>query len=506
MKQTKQLVLAILDGWGYREETDHNAIHDADTPFMDYAWENYPHSLLYASETHVGLPDDQIGNSEIGHMTIGTGHVTEVDLVRINNSIAQGTFYENQAFTRLFDHVREHDSSLHIMGLVSPGGIHSHRDHLYAFLKGAKSAGITKIVIHAFTDGRDVAPTSAAEYLRELEDIIEDDGITRIATVQGRYYAMDRDKNWERIQKAEKALLHGEGHIIDDRKPSEIIEDLYKEGHIDEHLEPMVFLDDTGKGWPISENDGVFFFNFRADRARQISEVIEGHAKTKNLLFVTMTSYGKEIESTVAFDPVNPRTTLAHELSVAGLTQVHTAETEKYAHVTYFFNGGTEYLEHGERHVLIDSRKDISTHDQAPEMKAEEVADVVIKELRDGTDVIIVNFANADMVGHTANYPAIIRAVEKLDTEMKRIYDTAQEVGATLLITADHGNAEQNINPHTGEKHTAHTLSLVPFIVTDASITLKEVGTLVDIAPTILTLLNIEIPEEMDTKGMIEKI
>jgi 2,3-bisphosphoglycerate-independent phosphoglycerate mutase len=505
MYLNKKIILAILDGWGYRQEAEHNAIHEAKTPFMDYAWETYPHSLLYASESHVGLPEDQIGNSEIGHMTIGTGHVIEVDLVRINQSIAKGDFYENQAFTRLFDHITKHNSSLHVMGLLSPGGIHSHRDHLYAFLKGAKSAGVTKIIIHAFTDGRDVPPTSAAEYLRQLEDVIEDDGISHIATVQGRFYAMDRDKNWERIQKAEKALIYGEGRLIDNRKPSEIIEELYKDGHIDEHLEPMVFLDDDGKGWPISENDGVFFFNFRADRARQISEVIEEHAKTKNILFVTMTRYSTQIESTVAFSPVSHRTTLAHELSVAGLTQVHIAETEKYAHVTYFFNGGTEYLEHGERHVLIDSRKDITTHDQAPEMRAKEIADVVINELHDGTDVIIVNFANADMVGHTANYQAILRAVEKVDTELKRIYDTAQEVGATMLITADHGNAEQNIDIHTGERHTAHTLSVVPFILTDKSVSLKDVGTLADIAPTVLELLDLDIPEEMDTKGMIEK-
>lgn len=496
--------LIILDGWGHREDTSHNAIASARKPFYDSLIARYPHTLLEASEEYVGLPHEQIGNSEVGHMTIGAGKIIDVDLVRVTKAIESGDFYGNPAFAQLFGHVKKHGSVLHIYGLVSPGGIHSHRDHLYEFLKAAKSSGVTEIAIHAFTDGRDVPPRSAAEYLKELEDVIDEIGIGKIATVSGRFYAMDRDKNWDRIERAEKALFGSEGTQHSCAKPSEVLRELYKQGVLDEMLEPLVFLDDSGFGYPLRENDGVFFFNFRADRARQLSEKILDKKKAHNICFVTLTEYDKTYDSIVAFPPSRIETTLAAELARSGLTQAHIAETEKYAHVTYFFNGGSQTLQKGEEHILVESRKDVQTHDQAPEMRAAEVAQKAVESIEKGTDFVLVNLANADMVGHTAKVPAIISAVEAIDAALSQIVSAIQRKGGTVMITADHGNAEQNIDPHSNEMHTAHTLNPVPCIVTKDGLRLTH-GTLADITPTILELLNIEKPASMTGVSLIEK-
>jgi 2,3-bisphosphoglycerate-independent phosphoglycerate mutase len=497
------LVLVILDGWGESDKTEYNAIYTAKTPFFDSLKKKYPHTVIDASEEFVGLPEGQMGNSEIGHMTIGAGRVLPVDLVRINQSFRNEDFITNPVVESLFDHVKAHNSNLHVMGLISPGGVHSHRDHLYAFLKIAKSAGIQRVIIHAFTDGRDVAPTSAAGYLKELEDVLEETGVGVIATMQGRYYAMDRDKNWDRIELAIDALIRGNASRTETRKPSEVMQELYAEGIVDEMLEPVVFVDENGKSWTVEDNDGVFFLNYRPDRARQLSTKIADLRKEKNIFFATMTKYGSSIESEVVFKPEAISETLSTVLSKNGLTQVHIAETEKFAHVTYFFNGGRETLSENEKHVLIDSRKDIKTHDEAPEMKAKEITEAALEELDAGTEVLIMNYANADMVGHTANEKAIITGLETVDKCLEKLVTKVEKMGGVVIITADHGNAEHNFDVSTNTKHTAHTLNQVPFIVTKQNIELEPIGTLANITPTVLDLLGIEIPKQME-KSMIK--
>lgn len=504
----KPLVLVILDGWGYRPDPRHNAIAQAKTPFFDSLLNNYPHTLLNASESHVGLPKGQIGNSEIGHMTMGTGRVIDVDLVRISKAIKTGQFRRNNAFQKLFFHVKKFNSTLHVYGLVSPGGIHSHHDHLYAFLRAAKQAKISKVAIHAFTDGRDVPPKSAGQYLRQLEQVIKQLGIGFIATVSGRFFAMDRDKNWDRVKKVEDAVFHARGKTIKNQKPSEVVNRLYRQGIIDELLEPIVFLDDAGNGYPLQKNDGVFFFNFRSDRARQLAKKVLDLKHLQNLCFVTLTEYDKNFNTLVAFPPPKTDTTLAAEISKAGLSQSHIAETEKYAHVTYFFNGGRELPHKREQHFLINSRKDIKTHDQAPQMRAKEIAAKAVSRLRAGDDVLVINFANADMVGHTANQPAIITAVETVDRQLEKIATAVLARQGTMIITADHGNAEVNVDERSGEKHTAHTLNLVPFIVVangkkpPVKIQKKR-GSLADVAPTVLSLLGLKKPKSMTGKNLL---
>lgn len=498
----KPIVLIVLDGWGYSESGKDNAIAAAKTPFWDHLWATYPHTVLHASEEMVGLPVGQMGNSEIGHMTIGAGKILATDLVRINNAIASGEFENNPSFKALFHHVKKHDSTLHIQGLVSSGGVHSHHDHLFAFLRAAKKAGIEKIAVHAFTDGRDTPPQSAKQYLKELEDVLDDIGIGNIATVSGRFYAMDRDNNWDRLAKAEAALFECKGTICVARKPSEVFEELYSQGILDEHAEPLVFVDDTGSGYPISKNDGIFFFNFRADRARMLSKKILERAEQDNLCFVTLTEYDKDFGNLVAFGPDVITTTLAEQVSLSGMKQAHIAETEKYPHATYFLNGGREKPYNDEEHIMVPSRKDVPTHDLAPKMRAEGIADKAVECLENGVEFIFINFANADMVGHTANVPAIIEAVEEVDTQLKRVVEKVQELGGVVFITADHGNAELNIEPTTGEKHTAHTTNLVPGLLTSTEYTLNK-GTLADVAPTVLELFGIKKPSAMTGNSLL---
>ncbi|NTW15654.1 MAG: 2,3-bisphosphoglycerate-independent phosphoglycerate mutase [Candidatus Moranbacteria bacterium] len=497
----RPVALIILDGWGFRDEAEHNAIAAADTPFFDSLLASYPNTLLDASASFVGLPEGQMGNSEVGHMTIGAGSVIDTDLVRIGKAAGGNGFAENEAFRTLFDHVRKYDSTLHVKGLVSPGGIHSHTDHLSAFLAAAKGYGITKIAIHAFTDGRDTGPRSGSAYLRELEDVIDDLGIGFIATASGRFYAMDRDKNWDRTEKAERAIFHGEAErVVREKRPSELLQELYEEGIVDEHLEPVVFLDENGEAYRVRENDGILFFNFRSDRSRQLSARTVEHAREKNLCFVTMTSYDEKLPSIVAFPPIAPATTLSREISRAGLRQTHVAETEKYAHSTYYLNGGRELPEEGEEDILVESRKDVRTHDEAPEMRAREVADRAIEAVEKDTDFLFVNFANADMIGHTGNVPKIIESLEALDRELRRVIEAILGKGGVAIVTADHGNAELNVDPETGEPHTAHTTNPVPIIVTAPGTV--ERGGLADLAPTVLSLLGLPIPNEMTGKNL----
>jgi 2,3-bisphosphoglycerate-independent phosphoglycerate mutase len=497
------VVLIVLDGWGVHDTREHNAIALADTPFYDRLWRDYPHAVLDASEERVGLPTGQMGNSEIGHMTIGAGKIIATDLVRISQSITDKTWDVNPAFLTLFEHVKRHNSTLHVQGLLSPGGVHSHMDHLAAFLRTARAAGIEQVVIHAFTDGRDTPPQSAATYLGQLEEIIAEVGIGFIGTAAGRFYAMDRDNNWDRLAKAEAAIFNCEGNICQFKKPSEIYAELYQQGKVDEHMEPLVFLDAQGTAYPIKKHDGVFFFNFRSDRARMLSQKMLERAKQQDICFVTMTQYDASFECLVAFPPLGIDTTLAAEVSRAGLTQAHVAETEKYAHATYFLNGGRREPHAGEAHILVESRKDVATHDLAPEMRAAGIADKVIEQLAGGTNFIFINFANADMVGHTANEPAIITAVEEVDRQLARVVAAAEAAGGVTVITADHGNAELTIDPVTGEQHTAHTLNLVPLIVTDTARGLTSRGTLADVAPTVLTLLDLPVPAAMTGRNLL---
>jgi 2,3-bisphosphoglycerate-independent phosphoglycerate mutase len=503
----KQVALIVLDGWGYREEKEHNAIAEARTPFFDKLWSEYPHSLLEASGLAVGLPEGQMGNSEVGHTTIGAGKIVFTDLVRISQSAKQGEFDTNETFKEIFDHVKENNSTLHLLGLIGPGGVHAHSEHLYEILKSAKKAGVKKVAIHAFTDGRDTPPQSAAEYLTELEAKINEIGIGFISTMTGRYFAMDRDNNWDRLAKAEEVIFNGEGMSYtgnqSDKQASTMANMFYEQGKTDEHFEPVVFLDKVGQKELIRENDAVFFFNFRADRARMLAQKIIEYSKEKNILFGTLTQYDKSLDCLVAFEPVSIETTLANELSKVGLSQAHIAETEKFAHATYFLNGGREEPYDGEEHILVPSRKDIPTHDLAPEMMAKEIADKAIEEINKGTDFIFVNFANADMVGHTANKEAIIKGIEKVDCELERLILALQKKAGVAFITADHGNAEINIDLETGKKHTAHTINPVPFIVTEENIGVSD-GTLADITPTILEFLGIKKPTFMSGESLLD--
>jgi len=497
----KQVVLVILDGWGYRTETKDNAIASSKKPNFDMLWSEYPHAILKASGGAVGLPEGQMGNSEVGHMTLGAGSPVDTDLVRIDKAISDGSFDSNESFKRLFEHVKKNNSVIHVQGLVSPGGVHSHMNHLYAFLRLAKKEGIKKVAIHVFTDGRDTSPQSASEYLRQLDDVIKEVGIGFVASLSGRFFAMDRDHNWDRLEKAEKAIFDCVGDVCMLKKPSVYLEDLYGQGVIDEMVEPVVFSDGSNDDYKIKENDGVFFFNFRADRARMLSQKIIEKAKKSNIYFVTMTEYEKDFVCDVAFAPHKPKITLAEILAKNNITQTHIAETEKFAHVTYFFNGGVEACYIGENHVIIASHKDVQTHDMAPKMRAKEIADKVIEELEKGTQFVLVNFANPDMVGHTANVPAIIEGVEEVDLELGRLFDELQKRGATAIITADHGNAEINIDPITGNKHTAHTTNPVPVIITNKELTVHD-GELSDVAPTVLNLFGIDLDDRMSGKPL----
>ncbi|MCI5108371.1 MAG: 2,3-bisphosphoglycerate-independent phosphoglycerate mutase [Candidatus Pacebacteria bacterium] len=494
----KQAVLIVLDGWGYREDTKNNSIASANTPFFDKLWNNFPHTTLDASGLAVGLPKGQMGNSEVGHTTIGAGSIIHTDLVRINKAIEDGVLCENKALKKLFSHVKENNSTLHLSGLLSPGGVHSHQEHLYAILKEAKRANVENVAIHVFTDGRDTPPQSAKEYLKELESVVAELGVGFIASLSGRFYAMDRDKNWDRIEKTKEAIFECKGNICK-VSPSVEMEELYNQGINDEYIEPIVFEKD-GKTYRIQDNDAVFFFNFRPDRARELTKKILDNTKDKNVCFASMTSYGLEFTCDVAFPDTNIEHTLARSISEAGLDQVHIAETEKFAHATYFLNGGREKPFKGETQIVIPSRKDVKTHDEAPEMRAGEIADTAITEIQKGIPFVFINFANPDMVGHTGNIEATIKAVETVDRELGRVIDSL-EPGSVAFITSDHGNSEINIDEN-GDPHTAHTTNPVPAILTEKGAILRNGGGLSDIAPTILDILGIEKPKEMTGKSL----
>lgn len=499
------LVLVIIDGWGYRKETAGNAIAAANTRNWTSLWRRWPHTTLAAAGEPVGLPAGQQGNSEVGHLNIGAGRIVYQDLTRINLSIKDGSFETNPVLLEAM-RAGAGDHALHLMGLVSPGGVHSVSEHLYALLEMAKRAGLKAVYVHAFTDGRDEPPTSAAEYVAHLMERISQIGIGQIATVTGRYFAMDRDKRWERTEQAYRAVVEAEGPTAQD--PMAFIKASYDAGITDEFLEPTRIVPAAGQAPPpIKDGDGVVFFNFRPDRARQLSHAIVdtdwSHFRRvgppKLAHFVTFTEYEEGLPAKVAFADEPLEDCLAEVISDRGGTQFHIAETEKYAHVTYFLNGGQEAAFPGEDRLLVPSPK-VATYDKQPEMSAAPLGAALIDRIKNRDDqFVVVNFANPDMVGHTGVFPATVRAVEVVDEMLGRIAEAVLARGRVLAITADHGNAELKVDPTSGAPLTAHTTSPVPLILAGAAgvSRLQDGGKLADIAPTLLRLAGIDVPPAM---------
>ena len=498
--------LIIMDGFGLTDGAAGNAVHAANTPRLNQFFSEFAHTTLRCSGLDVGLPDGQMGNSEVGHTNIGAGRVVFQDLPRITKSISDGDFFQNEAYCRAMDSCLSRKTSLHLMGLLSDGGVHSHLDHLFALLKMAKDKGLEKVYIHAFLDGRDVSPTSGADFVAATVEKCREIGVGKIATVMGRYYAMDRDKRWDRVEQAYDAMVYGESAVYNPI-PVAAVKDSYAAGVTDEFVEPVV-CDREGT---ISDNDSVIFFNFRPDRAREITRSLvdpdfDGFTRQFfPLCFVCNTEYDATMPNVeVAYPRNSVRNGLGEYLSQMGMTQLRIAETEKYAHVTFFFNGGSETVFPGEDRVLIASPK-VATYDLQPEMSAVEVCDKCVERIESGAyDVIILNFANCDMVGHTGVFEAAVKAVETVDECVGRVVDATLKMGGIAMVTADHGNAEQMVEAD-GSPMTAHTTNPVPFILCGAGTELRTGGRLADIAPTMLDVMGLACPEEMDGKTLIVK-
>ncbi|HMM19460.1 MAG TPA: 2,3-bisphosphoglycerate-independent phosphoglycerate mutase [Selenomonadales bacterium] len=506
------IALVILDGWGIGKPDDSsNAIALASTPHMTLLSELYPATSLVCSGEAVGLPEGQMGNSEVGHLNIGAGRVVYQELTRISKAIREGDFFANPVLVDVVQKVKAAGSALHLMGLVSDGGVHSHITHLYGLLELARQHGLNKVYIHAFLDGRDVPPSSALNYIKDLEAKAAEIGVGRIATVAGRYYAMDRDKRWERIARAYAALVEREGERASGAVAA--VEQSYARGETDEFVLPTIV--ETCGDCGIKAGDGVIFFNFRPDRARQLTRAFtdpdftgfERKAGLLPLAFATMAQYDETLPVAVAYTPQYLGNTLGEVFSAAGLNQLRIAETEKYAHVTYFFNGGEEQPAAGEERILIPSPK-VATYDLKPDMSAYEVTDRVVSEIKSGKfDLIVMNYANGDMVGHTGRLAEAIQAVTVVDQCLGRVVEAIRDRGGATCITADHGNAELMTDPGTGEPHTAHTVNVVPFILVAEKYRgarLRE-GKLADIAPTILELAGLPVPPEMTGRSLIIK-
>ena len=496
-------LLVILDGFGVNPSKRHNAVYEADTPRLDYYFSHNPHITLTASGRSVGLPKGQMGNSEVGHFTIGCGDIQMQDLVRINDSIEDGSFYTKPALLNAFNRSKENKRDIHLIGLVSDGGVHSHIDHLRALLRMAKKHHV-KPILHVITDGRDTAPKSAHKYLASLQNALDEFG-GEVATVSGRYYAMDRDNRWDRTQVAFDAIVHGKGETADNM--AACIDAAYANGKNDEFILPTVI-----KGAPkLTSDDQVIFFNFRNDRPRQLADALGSDNFTcfsrgsyEETTVTCLTEYDKKLLAPVVFTPERPATNLSHTISLAGYKQLHVAETEKYAHVTFFFNGGRETPYAGEDRIMINS-PDVDTYDLQPEMSAKEVADTVIDALDKGEhSFIVVNFANGDMVGHSAIKGAVIKAVEALDREVGRVLDSAVENNFSVVLTSDHGNCDEYIDPLTGDPHTQHTIYPVPCLILDKSFwRLGTCGGLSSIAPTVLQLMGLSQPDMMGGESVL---
>jgi len=503
----KQLVMVIMDGYGLAPKTAGNAIENADTPVLDEMYKTCPHTPLSASGEDVGLPKGQMGNSEVGHTNIGAGRIVYQDLPRITRDIKLGTFYENKALLSAVSSTKESGGALHLMGLLSPGGVHSHIEHVFGLLELAKRNGLPNVYVHCFMDGRDVTPDSGIESIRELEDKMKELGVGKIATVMGRFYAMDRDNRWERVELAYNAMVLGEGELKSD--PVKAMSDSYDAKVYDEFVKPVI----CDKDGMIKQGDGVIFFNFRPDRAREITRAFvepefseferkKGYFPIK---YVCMTQYDEKITNVeVAYLPDFPEQTFGEHISKLGLKQLRIAETEKYAHVTFFFNGGVEQVFPGEERILIQSPKEFPTYDMIPQMSAYEVAEAVCKEIiSEKHDIVIINFANCDMVGHTGDFSAAVKAVETVDECVGKVAEAVRQVNGYLILTSDHGNADEMLQADGINRQTAHTINPVPFIVCGADVKLRSNGILADIAPTILDMLGLEKPALMTGQSLI---
>lgn len=511
-QRPKPVALLILDGFALRSETYGNAVAQANKPNFDRFWNEYPHATLEASGLAVGLPEGQMGNSEVGHLNIGAGRVVYQDLTRITKSIREGAFFENETLVAAFEHAKQKNKQLHLFGLLSDGGVHSHIEHLYAILELAKRQDFGRVYIHGFLDGRDVSPDSAVGYIEQLQAKIAEIGVGKIATVQGRYYAMDRDKRWERIEKAYRAMVYADAPAY--RDPIQAVKESYEKSIMDEFVMPTVIVGDDDKPVAkIESGDSIIFYNFRPDRAIQISQAFtnedfrgfdRGEGRPRDLHFVCLTHFSETVNGYVAYKPSNLDNTLGEVLSQHGLKQLRIAETEKYPHVTFFFSGGREQEFPGETRILIPSPK-VATYDLQPEMSAPELTDAVVAEIEaENFDAIILNFANCDMVGHSGKMEPTIKAVETVDACLGRVVDAILAKGGVAVITADHGNADLMLDEE-GRPITSHSTYPVPVIVTKAGEKLREDGILADLAPTLLDLLGAEQPVEMTGKSLLAK-
>ncbi|MCI8957221.1 MAG: 2,3-bisphosphoglycerate-independent phosphoglycerate mutase [Eubacterium sp.] len=510
----KPVVLMVLDGYGLNDKTEGNAIAMADTPVMDKLMAEYPFVKGNASGMAVGLPEGQMGNSEVGHMNIGAGRIIYQDLTRITKDIEDGTFFENKVLLQAMENCKKNNSDLHLWGLLSDGGVHSHNSHLYGLLEMAKKNGLEKVFVHAFLDGRDTPPASGKDYVAELEAKMAEIGVGKVASLSGRYYAMDRDNNWDRVKMAYDSLVTGEGVKASDAVQA--MADSYADEKTDEFVLPTVITDDSGEPLSLVKNgDSVIFFNFRPDRARELTRAFcddkfEGFEREfLNTTFVCFKDYDETIPNKlIAFEKEEIKNTFGEFLAANGKKQLRLAETEKYAHVTFFFNGGVEDPNTDEFRLLVNSPKDVATYDLKPEMSAPEVGMDLVEAIKsDKYDVIIINFANPDMVGHTGVIPAAVKAVERVDSLVGEAVEAVKDVDGVLFICADHGNAEKMVDYETGAPHTAHTTNPVPFILVNAdpSWKLREGGCLADIAPTLIEVMGLEQPKEMTGKSLIIK-
>ena len=510
----KPVVLMILDGYGLNEKNEGNAVAIAKTPVMDSLMKEYPFVRGNASGMAVGLPDGQMGNSEVGHLNMGAGRIVYQELTRITKEIQDGTFFENPALMDAVNNCKANDSALHMFGLLSDGGVHSHNTHLYGLLELAKRNGLSKVYVHAFLDGRDTPPASGKEYVEQLEAKMKELGVGEVASVSGRYYAMDRDNNYDRVQVAYNALTKGVGQTAD--STPQAVQNSYDKDETDEFVKPTVVLKDGKPTATIQDGDSVIFFNVRPDRAREITRSFcdddfkgfDRGARLK-LTYVCFSDYDPTIPNKeVAFHKISVTNTCGEWLAANGMKQARIAETEKYAHVTFFFNGGVEQPNEGEDRILVNSPKDVATYDLKPQMSAYEVCDRLVEAIKsDKYDVVIINFANPDMVGHTGVLDAAVKAVEAVDECVGKTVEAIKETGGVLFICADHGNAEQLIDYETGDPFTAHTTNQVPFILVnyDPAYTLREGGCLADIVPTLIEVMGKEQPAEMTGKSLLQK-
>ncbi len=508
----KPTVLMILDGYGLNEKTEGNAVAEANTPVMDGLMKNCPFVKGNASGMAVGLPDGQMGNSEVGHLNMGAGRIVYQELTRITKEIEDGVFFKNEALVAAMENCKKNNSDLHLFGLLSDGGVHSHNTHMYALLEMAKRNGIENVYLHAFLDGRDTPPSSGKDFVKEAMDKMEEIGVGQVATVMGRYYVMDRDNRWDRVEKAYNALVLGEGETAACGLCA--VQNSYDKEETDEFVKPTVIMKDDKPVATVKENDSIIFYNFRPDRAREITRAFcddkfDGFERKKGFFpttFIAFTEYDVTIPNKiVAFHKVEITNTFGEFLAKNGLKQLRTAETEKYAHVTFFFNGGIEEPNEGEERLLVNSPK-VATYDLQPEMSAYKVCDGLVDAIKsDKYDVIIINFANPDMVGHTGIEEAAIKAVEAVDECVGRAVEAIKEVDGQMFICADHGNAEQLVDYESGAPFTAHTINPVPFILVnyDHNYTLREGGCLADIAPTLIEMMGLQQPEEMTGKSLL---